>query len=263
MAAAECTDYQDCRDLEEFFDSKKECFDEVDKELNDKLNSIPLDYLESRLEQRLEDHFQVVHAIAIAIQNNANDELKRLMEDLLSVSQSLLQEIRTTKSQREISKSKSPAWVPCTQASTGGRPRFNITKEQIETLRETGMNWKGIALSLGISESTLYRRRQEFGLHESFVDITYEELYCTVVTGMLSQTPYAGESYVSGGLRARGIFVQRHRIRDILSKIDPVGRALRRRAAIQRRQYNVRAPNHLWHMDGNHKLMNWWFVIHG
>ncbi|XP_068747410.1 uncharacterized protein [Montipora capricornis] len=258
MAAAECADDQDSRDLEEFFDSMKQCFDEVDKELNDELNSIPLDYLESRLE----DHFQVVHAIAIAIQNNANDELKRLMEDLLSVSQSLLQEIRTTKSQREMSKSKSPAWVPSTQASTGGRPRFNITKEQIETLRETGMNWKGIALSLGISDSTLYRRRQEFGLHESFVDITYEELY-TVVTGMLSQTPYAGESYVSGGLRARGIFVQRHQIRDILSKIDPVGRALRRRAAIQRRQYNVRAPNHLWHMDGNHKLVNWRFVIHG
>ena len=258
MAAAECADDQDSRDLEEFFDSMKQCFDEVDKELNDELNSIPLDYLKSRLE----DHFQVVHAIAIAIQNNANDELKRLMEDLLSVSQSLLQEIRSTKSQREMSKSKSPAWVPSTQASTGGRPRFNITKEQIETLRETGMNWKGIALSLGISDSTLYRRRQEFGLHESFVDITYEELY-TVVTGMLSQTPYAGESYVSGGLRARGIFVQRHRIRDILSKIDLVGRALRRRAAIQRRQYNVRAPNHLWHMDGNHKLLNWRFVIHG
>ena len=96
MAAAECPDDQDCRDLEEFFDSMKQCFDEVDKELNDERNSIPLDYLESRLE----DHFQVVHAIAIAIQNNANDELKQLMEDLLSVSQSLLQEIRTTKSQR-------------------------------------------------------------------------------------------------------------------------------------------------------------------
>ena len=53
-----------------------------------------------------------------------------------------------------------------------------------------------------------------------------KNLIYTVVTGMLSQTPYAGESYVSGGLRARGIFVQRHRKRDILSKIDPVGREL-------------------------------------
>ena len=69
------------------------------------------------------------------------------------------------------------------------------------------MSWKRIALTLGIivSDSTLYRRRQELGRHESFVDICYEELY-TVIMGMLTQTPYAGESYyVSGGLRARGI----------------------------------------------------------
>lgn len=25
----------------------------------------------------------------------------------------------------------------------------------------------------------------------------------------------------------------------------------------------MRAPNHLWHIDGNHKLVNWRFVIHG
>ena len=69
-----------------------------------------------------------------------------------------------------------------------------------------------------------------------------------------------------GVLRERwseGIFVQRYRIREILSLIDPVGSALRRGAAIQRRRYNVRAPNHLWHIDGNHKLVNWRFVIHG
>ena len=94
------------------------------------------------------------------------------------------------------------------------------------------------------------------------MDIGYEGLY-TVITGMLNQTPYAGESYVSGGLRARSIFVQRYRVREILSTIDPVGRALRRRAAIQRRQYNVRALNHLWHIDGNHKLVNWRFLVHG
>ncbi|CAH3159377.1 unnamed protein product [Porites lobata] len=63
--------------------------------------------------------------------------------------------------------------------------------------------------------------------------------------------------YVSGGLRAHGIFVQRHQIREILTTIDPVGRALHRRAAIRSRQYNVRAPNHMWHIVGNHKLVNW------
>ena len=40
--------------------------------------------------------------------------------------------------------------------STGGRPAFNITKAPIESLRETGMNWKTIAEFLGESERTLH-----------------------------------------------------------------------------------------------------------
>ena len=64
------------------------------------------------------------------------------------------------------------------------------------------MNWKRTALSLGISESTLYRLRQEYGRHEIFVNIGYEELY-TVIKGTLGQTSYAGESYVSGGLHSK------------------------------------------------------------
>ena len=40
--------------------------------------------------------------------------------------------------------------------STGGRPAFIITKDPIELLRETGMNWKTIAEFLGVSERTLH-----------------------------------------------------------------------------------------------------------
>ena len=39
----------------------RQSFDEVEKELKDEVNSIPLGYLESRVE----DHLQVVHPIAI------------------------------------------------------------------------------------------------------------------------------------------------------------------------------------------------------
>ena len=238
-------DDRSSEEIDKFLDSMKKCFDDVDQALADENASIPLDYLESRLE----DHFQIVNAIAIATQDDASSDLNRTVQDLLSFSQNVLQEVHTTKVQRETNGTRSSVCVPSTQAGTVGRPRYRITKEQIEILRETGMNWKRIALSLGISESTLLTSRQDFGLHESFVDISYEDLY-TVITGMLSQTPYSGESCVSGSLKARGILVQRYRIRGILSHIDPVGRALRRRAAIQWRQYNVRAPNHLWHIDG-------------
>ena len=32
---------------------------------------------------------------------------------------------------------------------------------------------------------------------------------------------------------------------------------------MRRRVYHVDGPNCLWHIDGNHKLIKWRFVIHG
>ncbi|XP_063810559.1 uncharacterized protein LOC135036815 isoform X2 [Pseudophryne corroboree] len=57
--------------------------------------------------------------------------------------------------------------------------------------------------------------------------------------------------------------VQRWKIRRRLQLLDPVGRAVRKRRAIQRRVYSVPGPNHLWHIDSNHKLISWRFVFHG
>jgi len=75
-------DDRSSRNIEEFLDSMKQCFDDVDQALADENASVPLDYLE----RRLEDHFQIVNAIAIAIQDNASGDLKQTVEDLLSFS---------------------------------------------------------------------------------------------------------------------------------------------------------------------------------
>ena len=86
-------DDRSSEEIDEFLDSMKKCFDDVDQALADENASIPLDYLESRLE----DHFQIVNAIAIAIQDNASSDLNQTVQDLQSFSQNLLQEIHTTK----------------------------------------------------------------------------------------------------------------------------------------------------------------------
>jgi hypothetical protein len=83
------------------------------------------------------------------------------------------------------------------------------------------------------------------------------------IRDILRLTPFSGETYVRGALRAQGIHIQRWKVREALETIDPVNRAIRRRYAIQRRLYNVRKPNHLWHIDSNHKLISWRFVLHG
>ena len=52
-------------EIDEFLDSIKKCFDDVDQALADENASIPLDYLKSRLE----DHFQIVNYGAPFVKN--------------------------------------------------------------------------------------------------------------------------------------------------------------------------------------------------
>ena len=56
--------------------------------------------------------------------------------------------------------------------STGRRPAYDITKEQIEQLRETGLKWCSIKELLGVSERALQRRRIEFGIQPTFSEIS-------------------------------------------------------------------------------------------
>lgn len=121
-----------------------------------------------------------------------------------------------------------------------------ITRDQIEQLQDTGMTWKAIATCLGVSERTLYRRRAQLGMDmNKFSNITDVVLEGEIRT-VLSRTPNAGETYVKGSLRSRGIKIPRWRLRNHLNVIDPIGRELRRRKPIKRRKYNVKKPNHLW-----------------
>ena len=74
--------------------------------------------------------------------------------------------------------------------SSGGRPRYIITKEHIEVLRNTGMQWTAIAQCLGLSSRTLYRRRLEYGFEDSFTHITDEELELNI-SDVLRLTPFS------------------------------------------------------------------------
>ena len=64
---------------------------------------------------------------------------------------------------------------------------------------------------------------------------------------------------------ARGIYLQWEHVRSALCRIDPNGILLRsiQLNLMHRRQYHVPGPLFPWHLDGNHKLIWWGFVIHG
>ena len=44
-------------------------------------------------------------------------------------------------------------------------------------------------------------------------------------------------------------------------RVDPDGCEHRRRKILKRRVYEVEGPNHLWHVDGNHKLRSFNVVV--
>ena len=61
--------------------------------------------------------------------------------------------------------SESLRYRVATRESVGrGRPPSIVAKEQLEYLCSLSFSWTDIALLLGVSRMTLYRRRQEFGM---------------------------------------------------------------------------------------------------
>jgi hypothetical protein len=155
-----------------------------------------------------------------------------------------------------------------------GRPKLNVTQEQIEFLRSLHFSWEKIAQLLQVSIPTLQRRRREFRINDSLEysdisdenldeihrDLTARDANSSSSGGFL--TPNIGRRRFIGALRSRGIRVQRWRVTQCLRRVDPVGTALRWRLVIHRRKYNVPTPNSLWHFDSAHKLIRWKLIVH-
>jgi hypothetical protein len=127
-----------------------------------------------------------------------------------------------------------------------GRPRFRVTKAQIESLREIGFSWTKIAELIGVSRVTLYRRRRELGIGEqhNYSELTDVQLDA-VIQSIVQNSPNSGQVMMRGALLGRGLRIQRRRIRESMLRVDPAGTECRRRLRIKRRVYNVPGPNSL------------------
>ena len=153
--------------------------------------------------------------------------------------------------------------VPLTQTSIRGRPSYDLPEKQLASLIELGFSVPQMSNMLQISKRTIQRRLAQYQLSsKSWSEISDEELD-KVVADVKLYNPNCGSKNLSGYVLARGIKVSRERIRDSLRRVDPIGVLVRRINAIHRRSYMVSRPLALWHLDGNHKLIRWSFVVHG
>ncbi len=141
-----------------------------------------------------------------------------------------------------------------------GRPKLNISFEQLNFLIERRFTTVQISELLGVSLRTIERRLQDFGLsiRATYTDVTDEQLDVTILE-ILGTLPNTGYKRMSGYLRSRGVRIQQKRIRESMRRVDPQGTLLRalEMNVIHRRVYSVPSPLALWHIDGNHKLIRY------
>ncbi|XP_060786524.1 uncharacterized protein LOC132892147 [Neoarius graeffei] len=215
------------------------------------------------ISRHLEDHISIIATFTVLMRNVQQNIAERTLYVILEgIYESLREMLAEITLQLEADVQANGMGIH--SASQRGRPKYNIPAAQLIHMRDLGFSWMAISRMLSVNIRTLYNHRTQLGLvdYGSFTDIANVDLD-RLIAEILRQTPGSGETYITGSLRGRRIRVQRWRVRERLRTVDPVGRALRGRRAIQRRVYNVSAPNQVWHIDTNHKLNPWGFVYHG
>lgn len=143
-----------------------------------------------------------------------------------------------------------------------GRPRKDIDREQLESFLKLKIPISTIVNVFYVSRPTLCKAIRNFNIdYQKFSALSDADIWQDVEV-IASKHPNAGEVMVMGHLRARGIHVQRSRVRDAIHHTKPAGPLSHRRAPIRRRMYSVPCPSYVWHIDGNHKLVRWQIVLH-
>uniref|UniRef100_A0A1X7TUM3 Integrase catalytic domain-containing protein n=1 Tax=Amphimedon queenslandica TaxID=400682 RepID=A0A1X7TUM3_AMPQE len=147
---------------------------------------------------------------------------------------------------------------------TRRRPRIDISSAQLQFLTRHDFILSDMARLLQCSVCTVQRRLAEIGVtrsrrYSTLSDAEIDEQ----VAAIQRMHPDSGCRITEGIFRSSGQIIQRRRIRGALHRVDPLGSQRRLTRALHRRVYSVPSPNALWHMDSNHKLIRWRFVIHG
>lgn len=124
-----------------------------------------------------------------------------------------------------------------------GRPRLNVTKEQLEYLLAMGFSGPEISNAIGVSLSTVRRRMTQYGLTigSLYSDITDQELDA-IASQIKVLFPNCGFRMMQGHLFNQGHRISQARVRESLQRIDPDGVAIRWSATIERRTYRVQSP---------------------
>ena len=152
-----------------------------------------------------------------------SNELQSIVDDVNELADVLLtlQTIWCRYGEAMDSQSSVQRVPPTVHTRRRGRPRFDVTQEQIEHLRYLSFSWTSICSMLGISRMTLYRRKKEYGISSRNRIMSDAELD-TFLRDVRKELPYSGETVIMGRLRSMQCCVPRKRVRESLRRIDPL-----------------------------------------
>ena len=80
---------------------------------------------------------------------------------------------------------------------------------------------------------------------------------------MRTEHPNTGEVILQGLLAHKNIKVlPREKLRTAIHRVDHTNTVSRQSSVVNRTVYSAPCPNHVWDIDGNHKMIRWQLVIH-
>ena len=165
------------------------------------------------VQEALEKIEQIVEAV------NCLDSVMRLPEDVY----------RDISAARRIIENSSATSARTLRVNTNmpGRPSYEISEDQLQSLIDLGFTVPQISVLLHVSTRTIERRLSEYGISaRSFTTITDQELD-SQVRDIKTFHPNCGSKNLAGYLASRDIKVPRERLRQSLQRVDPVGVSVR------------------------------------
>uniref|UniRef100_A0A3Q2QKZ2 Integrase catalytic domain-containing protein n=1 Tax=Fundulus heteroclitus TaxID=8078 RepID=A0A3Q2QKZ2_FUNHE len=147
-----------------------------------------------------------------------------------------------------------------------GRPAYILPVDALDGLLHAGLPVGATARLFGVSKTTIHRRMAENDIWVS--DLLFSNIYNEELDAMVQEIlrchPNKGYRMMLGHLNAQETQIQSKKAKS-MRRVDQEGVSMRtvQLHTARRRRCSVPAPNSLWHIDGNHKLIRWRFVVHG
>uniref|UniRef100_A0A8C6NSC1 Integrase core domain-containing protein n=1 Tax=Nothobranchius furzeri TaxID=105023 RepID=A0A8C6NSC1_NOTFU len=146
-----------------------------------------------------------------------------------------------------------------------GQQKCMVNKECLQNL-DLDLSIPSISAVMDILKSTVKRalRENDISIKRSYSSISDDQLD-DIVGSIKITAPNIGSRMLKGRLRALGHCITWTRIWASLKRVDAFSVVTRatRVGCVVRRSYSVQAPLSLVHVDTNHKLMRYGFVIFG